>query len=95
MSQQTLDPIHNLSKVNWISHASTLSAEVHHGHVGEEKEREGLGERNRVIHIQPPTLVHLSGNEILSGLETVVGTVYPWCYSVVSEVYQSHCTSAF
>ena len=55
-------------KINWISHASTLSAEVHHGHVGEEKERGGLGERNRVIHIQLPTLVHLSGNTFWVGL---------------------------
>ena len=51
MSQQTLDPIHSPSKVNWISHASTLIAEVHHGHVGEEKERGWVGERNRVIHV--------------------------------------------
>jgi len=95
VSQHTLDPIHNPSKVNWISHASTLSAEVHHGDVGEEKERGGLGERNRVIHVQPPTLVHLSGNEILSGLETVVGTVYPWCYSLVSDLCQSHSSTTF
>ena len=39
MSQQTLDPIHSPSKFIRISHASTLSTEVHHGHVGEEKER--------------------------------------------------------
>ena len=77
MSQQTLDPIHSPSKVNWILHASTLSAEVHHGHVGEEKERGGFGERNRVIHIQPTMLFYLSGNEILSGLKTVVGSLYP------------------
>ena len=51
--------------------------EVHHGHVGEEKERGGFGERNRVIHVQPTTLFYLSGNEILSGLKTVVGTLYP------------------
>ena len=62
VSQQTLDPIHSPSKVYWISHASTLSAEVHHDHVGEEKEKGGFGERNRVIHIQPTTLFYLSGN---------------------------------
>jgi len=72
-----------------------MNSEVQHGHVGEEKERGGLGERNRVIHIQPPTLVHLSGNEILSGLETVVETVYQWCYLLVSEVYQSHYSTLF
>ena len=77
MSQQTLDPIHSPSKFIRISHASTLSAEVHHGHVGEEKERGGFGERNRQIHIQPTTLFYLSGNEILSGLKTVVGILYP------------------
>jgi len=45
--------------------------------MGEEKERGGFGERNRVIHVQPTTLFYLSGNEIISGLKTVVGTLYP------------------
>ena len=40
---------------------------------------------NKIPH-SPPTLVHLSGNEILSGLETVVGTVYLWCHILVSEL---------
>ena len=63
--------------------------------MGEEKEKGGLGERDRVIHVQPPTLIYLLGNEILSRLETVVGTVYQWCYSFESELYHSHCSTAF
>jgi len=47
VSQQKLDPIHCPTNVNQISHASTLSAEVHHRRVGEEKEREGGGGRGR------------------------------------------------
>ena len=43
VSPQNLDPIDCPSKFNQISHASSLSAEVHHSHVGEEKEREGGG----------------------------------------------------
>jgi len=48
VSQQTFDPIHCQFKLNWISHASTPSAKIHHSRVGErERDRMGgsLGER--------------------------------------------------
>ena len=41
------------------------------------------------------TLVRLSGNEILSGLETVVGEVYLRCRTLVIELQQAHFSTAF
>ena len=53
VSPQNLDPIDCPSKFNQISHASTLSAEVHHSRVGEDKERErgggGVGGENESL----------------------------------------------
>ena len=61
-----------------------------------ERERGGWGEGEKESNPHsPPTLVHLSGNEILSGLETVVGAVYLWCHTLVSELQQAHCSTAF
>jgi len=42
-----------------------------------------------------PTLVRLSGNEILSGLETVVGAVCLQCHKLVSELQQAPLSPAF
>ena len=51
MSQQTLHPIHCQFKLNWISHASTPGAEIHHNRGGE-RERDRmvgvLGERREL-----------------------------------------------
>jgi len=54
VSQQSLDLIHNPSKLNWISHASAQGAEVYHSRVGA-REREGgkggVGERIKELKV--------------------------------------------
>ena len=76
----------NSQSVKIHSDITRIYAEVHHGHVGEKKRGGGVGGDKQSNPHSPPTLVHLSGNEILCGLETVVGTVYLWCHTLVSEL---------
>ena len=67
-----------------------------------EKERTREKEKKKVnarvslpIHIHHKHLFHLSGEKLLSGLETVVGALYLRCQTLVGELQQAHCSTTF